>query len=89
MQKYTFVEISLILQCQIISQGIRIRPENLWDFLNIHCVAKYQKIGGGPFGDIEKIAKKASQSRKNIAQKFWSRAKLGPMSFGFADLKKS
>ena len=35
-------------------------PENvkggtLWDFLNIHSVAKYQKNDGGPFGAIKKF----------------------------------
>ena len=38
-------------------------PENvkggiLWDFLNIHFVAKDQKIDGGPFGAIKKFRKK-------------------------------
>ena len=30
----------------------------LWDFLNIHSVAKYQKIDGGPFGAVKKTRKK-------------------------------
>ena len=34
-------------------------------FFSIHYVAKYQKIGGGPFRDIKKFSKKvSSQSRK-------------------------
>ena len=31
----------------------------LWDFSNIHYVAKYQKLKGGPFGDIKKICEKS------------------------------
>ena len=34
-------------------------------FFNIHSVAKFQKkLKGGPFGDIEDVSKKVSQSRK-------------------------
>ena len=29
-------------------------------FINIHCVAKYQNIEGGPFGAIKKLSKKIS-----------------------------
>ena len=44
---------------------------------------------GGPFGDIEKIAKKVSQSRKKIyTKKNWPRVGLEPMSFRLTDLKK-
>ena len=43
---------------------------------------------GGPFGDIKKLRKKVSQSRKKSTQKNWSRAGLEPMSFRLADLKK-
>ena len=37
----------------------------LWDFFNIHSVAKYEKIEGGLSGDIENFSKKVSQSREN------------------------
>ena len=33
-------------------------------FFNIRSVAKYQKMKGGSFGDIKKLTKKVSQSRK-------------------------
>ena len=35
-----------------------VKGGTLWDFLNIHSVAKYQKIDGGPFGAIKKISEK-------------------------------
>ena len=58
----------------------RIVPENLkegtlWDFLNIHSVAKYQKIEGGPFGD-KKWWRKVSQSQNNTHKKFWSKGEI-------------
>ena len=74
----------------------RIVPKNvkggtLWDFyfLNIHYVAKCQKIGGAPFGNIKKFAKNVPQSRNNMHKKNWSRTRLEPTSFCFPDLKKS
>ena len=45
-------------------------------FLNIHSVAKYQKIEGEPFGDFEKFSKKVSQSRNGgliVPKKKWKR----------------
>ena len=42
-----------------------LKEGTLWDFFNIHSVAKYQnKLKGRPFEDIEKFSKKVSQSRK-------------------------
>ena len=29
-------------------------------FFDIHCVAKYKKIEGGPFGEIQKASKKVA-----------------------------
>ena len=36
----------------------------LWDFLNIHSVATYQKIEGGLFGDNKKFANKSPTKPK-------------------------
>ena len=63
----------------------RIVPKNvkggtLWDFLNIHSVAKYQKLMGGT---IKKIRKKSvSQCRKK--EESLSVEKRGPFCFGMA-----
>ena len=46
-----------------------VKEEALWDFLNVHSVAKYQKLKEGPFGDIKKIAKKSLTKPKLHAQK--------------------
>ena len=35
-----------------------VKGRTLWDFLNIHSVAKYQKLIGGPFGAVSKISEK-------------------------------
>ena len=37
-------------------------------FFNIHPVAKYQKIEGGPFGDITKFQKKSHKSEKRCGK---------------------
>ena len=56
-----------------------VKGGTLWGFLNIDSDAEYQKIEGAPFGDMEKICKKVSQSRNDISnKKFWSRARLEP-----------
>ena len=39
---------------------------------------KIEKIEGGPFGDIKKIAKKVPQSRNNLHKKFCLRLGLEP-----------
>ena len=62
--------------------GSRIMPKNVkvgthWDFLNIHSVAKYQKIERGPFRDIEKLCKIKSRNAETTSTKiFWSSARL-------------
>ena len=45
------------------------------EFFNICSVAKYRKIEGGPFGDINKFSKKVSQSRRS--GRFHSAKKTG------------
>ena len=41
----------------------------LWDFLNIHSVAKYQKLMGGHFGAIKKFRKKMRNWKSHSAEK--------------------
>ena len=55
----------------------RIVPKNVkWGtFLNIHSVAKYQKIEGGPFGDIKKFAKKKSHKAEITCTKNFGRGR--------------
>ena len=64
----------------------RIVPKNvkrgtLWDFLNIHSVAKYQKLMGGT---IKKIRKKISVTVPKKGGKSHSVEKMGPFCFGMA-----
>ena len=37
-----------------------IKEGTIWDFLNIHSVAKYQKIEGGPLETFKKLSEKKS-----------------------------
>ena len=54
----------------------------LWDFLNIHSVAKYQKLMGGT---IKKIRKKINLTvPKKKRGKSHSVEKSGPFCFGMA-----
>ena len=53
----------------------------LWDFLNIHSVAKYQKLMGGT---IKKIRKKISLTVPKKGGKSHSVEKSGPFCFGMA-----
>ena len=39
--------------------------DDFWDFLNIHSVAKHQKIEGDPLETL-KFCEKVSQSRNNV-----------------------
>ena len=57
-----------------------VKGGTLWDFLNIHSVAKYQKLMGGT---IKKIRKKISLTvpKKGKSQ---SVEKSGPFCFGMA-----
>ena len=50
---------------------------------------KIEKNEGGPFGDIEKIAKKSLTKPKNLQKNIWSRAGIEPTSFCLTDLKKA
>ena len=56
-----------------------VKGGTLWDFLNIHSVAKYQKIDGGPFGAIKKFRKKEKfeQSHSDEKGEFHSVKKSG------------
>ena len=57
-----------------------VKGGTLWDFLNIHSVAKYQKLMGG----TKKFGKKlVSQCRKRRG-KSHSVEKSGPFCFGMA-----
>ena len=48
-----------------------VKGGTLWDFLNVHSVAKYQKkLKGGPFEDIKKIAKKSLKAEITCTKKF-------------------
>ena len=53
----------------------------LWDFLNIHSVAKYQKLMGGT---IKKFRKKISVTVPKKGGKSHSVEKSGPFCFGMA-----
>ena len=41
----------------------------LWEFLNIHSLAKWKKLKGGPFGDIKKICEKKSHKAEITSTK--------------------
>ena len=41
----------------------------LWDFSNIHSVAKYQKVEGVLFGDFEKFSQKKSHKAEITSTK--------------------
>ena len=51
----------------------------LWDFLNIHSVAKYQKLMGGHFGAIKKFRKKNEKLEVSQCRK---KGNGGPFCFG-------
>ena len=44
-----------------------------WDFLNIHSVAKYQKIDGGPFGATKKISEKNEKFEQSHSAEKWGK----------------
>ena len=63
----------------------------LWDFLNIHSVAKYQKIDGGSFGATKKIREKNEKfEQSHSAEKRGEslivsrKVERGPFCFGMA-----
>ena len=58
-----------------------VKGGTLWDFLNIHSVAKYQKLIGGT---IKKIRKKISLTVPKKGGKSHSVEKSGPFCFGMA-----
>ena len=45
-------------------------------FINIHSVAKFQKLEGGPFRGIKHFRKKAARCRKNIKGGLFSPVRL-------------
>ena len=57
-----------------------VKGGTLWDFLNIHSVAKYQKLMGG----TKKFRKKISLTVPKKGGKSHSVEKNGPFCFGMA-----
>ena len=83
LKKIRFFEIFFNFFWSLVS---RIVPKNvkggtLWDFLNIHSVAKYQKLMGGT---IKKSEKNQSHSAEKKRGKSHSFEKSGPLCFGMA-----
>ena len=58
-----------------------VKGGTLWDFLNIHSVAKYQKLMGGT---IKKFRKKISVTVPKKGGKSHSAEKSEPFWFGMA-----
>ena len=58
-----------------------VKGRTLWDFLNTHFLAKYQKLMGGT---IIKIEKKVSLTVPKKGGKSHSVEKSGPFCFGMA-----
>ena len=58
-----------------------VKEGTLWDFLNIHSVAKYQKLMGRT---IKKIRKKSVSQCRKKGGKSHSVEKSGPLCFGMA-----
>ena len=58
-----------------------VKGETLWDFLNIHSVAKYQKLMGGT---MIQISEKISLTVPKKGKKSHSVEKSGPFCFGMA-----
>ena len=59
-----------------------LKEGTLWDFFNIHSVAKYQnKLKGRPFEDIEKFSKKKSHKAEK-RKKSHSAEKVRTFCFG-------
>ena len=52
----------------------KLKGGTLWDFCNIHSVAKHQKkMQGGPFGEKNFSEKKSRSAEKNERGTLWSR----------------